>query len=81
MSLKSIVPVALTLLAVTASAHFPPRPTLPPWNPGHPGQGQDWINYTTVTGFFLQDEPTTVPGTFDYVRESPSERGTSVEEK
>jgi hypothetical protein len=25
------------------------------------------INYTTVTGFFLQDDPATDPGTFDYV--------------
>jgi hypothetical protein len=26
-----------------------------------------YINYTTVTGYFLQDEPTTNPTTFDYV--------------
>ncbi len=26
------------------------------------------INYTTISGFFLQDDPTTDPKTFDYVR-------------
>ena len=25
------------------------------------------LNYTTVTGYFLQDEPSTDPATFDYV--------------
>ena len=29
--------------------------------------GKDYINYTTVTGFFLQDINTTVASTFDYV--------------
>ncbi|KAH7411418.1 histidine phosphatase superfamily [Cadophora sp. MPI-SDFR-AT-0126] len=29
-------------------------------------RGGEWINYTTLTGFFLQDESATVPGTFDY---------------
>jgi hypothetical protein len=28
----------------------------------------EYIRYTTVTGFFQQDDPATVPGTFDYVR-------------
>lgn len=27
-----------------------------------------YINYTTITGYFLQDEPSTDAGTFDYVR-------------
>jgi hypothetical protein len=27
----------------------------------------DHIIYSTVTGFFLQDDAATVPGTFDYV--------------
>ncbi len=26
-----------------------------------------YINYTTVTGFFLQDDPSTVDSSFDYV--------------
>jgi hypothetical protein len=28
---------------------------------------QPYVNYSTVTGYFLQDEPSTNPGTFDYV--------------
>lgn len=28
----------------------------------------DDIKYTSVTGFFLQDDPNTNPSTFDYVR-------------
>jgi hypothetical protein len=27
-----------------------------------------YIKYTTITGFFLQDDPKTDPSTFDYVR-------------
>lgn len=30
-------------------------------------QRPSYINYTTITGFFLQDDPTTDPSTFDYV--------------
>ena len=30
-----------------------------------------YINYTTVTGFFLQDDPKTVSSTFDYVYSNP----------
>ncbi len=30
-------------------------------------RGSEWVNYTTLTGFFLQDDVATVPGTFDYV--------------
>ena len=26
-----------------------------------------YVNYTTVTGYFLQDEATTDPSTFDFV--------------
>ena len=26
-----------------------------------------YINYTTVTGYFLQDDPSTNPSTFDFV--------------
>lgn len=28
---------------------------------------QPYVNYSTVTGYFLQDEPSTNPSTFDYV--------------
>ena len=30
--------------------------------------GDSFINYTSVTGFFQQDDPSTDPSTFDYVR-------------
>lgn len=30
----------------------------------------DDIKYTSVSGFFLQDDPNTNPSTFDYVRKS-----------
>lgn len=30
-------------------------------------RGSEWINYTTLTGFFLQDEVDTIPSGFDYV--------------
>jgi hypothetical protein len=28
---------------------------------------QPYVNYSTVTGYFLQDEPSTDPSTFNYV--------------
>jgi hypothetical protein len=34
--------------------------------------GQGYINYTTITGYFLQDDPSTNASTFNYVRSSPS---------
>lgn len=37
-----------------------------------------YINYTTVTGYFLQDEPTTNDTTFDYVSCSRSTRRLST---
>lgn len=49
--------LTLSTLAVTALGYWTPRP----------GPVLDYVNYTTVTGFFLQDEAATVPGTFDYV--------------
>lgn len=30
-------------------------------------KGKDYINYTNVAGYFLQDLNTTIPSTFDYV--------------
>ena len=38
------------------------------WKTGVEIQGLASINYTTVTGFFMQDDASTSPGTFDYVR-------------
>lgn len=51
------------LLTVTCSA----SPSHP--KPTHaPALGQkSWVNYTTVPGFFLQDEEATNPTGFDYV--------------
>ncbi|EPE34938.1 Phosphoglycerate mutase-like protein [Glarea lozoyensis ATCC 20868] len=48
--------LTLSALSALALGHWTPRP-----NPS-----ADYVNYTTVTGFFLQDEASTVPGTFDY---------------
>lgn len=31
------------------------------------GSNSHYINYTTVTGFFLQDDSSTNPSSFDYV--------------
>jgi hypothetical protein len=33
---------------------------------------RDSLNYTSVPGFFLQDDPNTNPSTFDYVRKDYS---------
>ncbi|MCJ1266854.1 hypothetical protein MMC22_006739 [Lobaria immixta] len=33
-------------------------------------QGPSYINYTTITGYFFQDDPTTDPSTFDYAAEN-----------
>lgn len=33
----------------------------------HVASHHSYINYTTLTGFFLQDDPTTNASTFDYV--------------
>jgi len=36
-----------------------------------PAPEPEYLKYSTVTGFFLQDEPTTDPVTFDYVCLAP----------
>lgn len=33
-----------------------------------PAGPQPYVNYSAVTGYFLQDAPATDPSTFDYVR-------------
>jgi hypothetical protein len=52
--------------AITCASLAAPQPTalavLPRLN------SNEYVNYTTLTGFFLQDDPTTNSGTFDYVR-------------
>lgn len=35
-------------------------------------KGPGYISYSTVTGYFLQDEPDTVASGFDYVCRRPS---------
>ena len=47
--------LVLAILAVVVKSHY---------------IHQEYINYTTLTGYFLQDEPTTNPSTFNYVRPS-----------
>lgn len=54
--------IALTvklILIVMVDAHTPPTPTHAP---------SYIIKYTTITGYFLQDDPTTNDSTFDYVK-------------
>jgi len=34
-------------------------------------QPNEYTRYTTVTGFFEQDDPNTVASSFDYVRRQP----------
>ncbi|KAF4626683.1 hypothetical protein G7Y89_g11475 [Cudoniella acicularis] len=61
MHAKFLQTAILSALVVTCAGHWAPRPTPAPSHPS-----SDFINYTTVTGFFLQDESSTDPGTFDY---------------
>ncbi len=56
------------IIAVACQASPAPQPTLPAVlarDHGHPSS--PWINYTTLTGLFLLDDPSTNPSTFDYV--------------
>lgn len=59
-SASTTTPPVTTTSATSSSAS--PTTTLPPGEPR-------WVNYTTVTGIFLQDDETTNPTGFDYVRE------------
>lgn len=65
MQLRNIIPATLGFFAITCAAIAAPQPTslavLPRIN------SNEYINYTTLTGFFLQDDPATNPSTFDYV--------------
>jgi hypothetical protein len=67
MQLKSLFSVSAFAIVGSAAAvaTAAPQPTLAPRHNNH--DGSSYINYTTVTGFFLQDEATTDPSTFDYV--------------
>ncbi|KAF8861688.1 phosphoglycerate mutase-like protein [Acephala macrosclerotiorum] len=62
MHLSSIL-VAAGILGL-ATATPAPVPTLAAVLPRT--NGEEWINYTTLTGFFAQDDAATDPGTFDY---------------
>ena len=61
MAIQTFVATVVGALAVTCAA-FPnaPKPTSAPSH-------SRYINYTTVTGFFAQDDPATDASTFDYV--------------
>ncbi|CAG8954695.1 hypothetical protein HYFRA_00004617 [Hymenoscyphus fraxineus] len=56
MQTKNLHLLALSTLAVACAAH--PHPT------------EEYTKYSTVTGFFLQDESCTDPATFDYTAEN-----------
>jgi hypothetical protein len=58
MAFKTFVASVVGALAVTCAAL--PKPISAPSH-------SSYINYTTVTGFFAQDDPATVASTFDYV--------------
>lgn len=58
MAFKTFVASVVGALAVTCAAS--PKPISAPSH-------SSYINYTTVTGFFAQDDPATVASTFDYV--------------
>lgn len=59
----------LSMLSIAGAVpgNFPRATPAPYYNPSTGRHGSSWINYTAVPGFFLQDEATTVPSTFDYV--------------
>jgi hypothetical protein len=61
MAFKTFVATVVGALAVTCAAS--PNAPKPTSAPSH----SSYINYTTVTGFFAQDDPATVASTFDYV--------------
>ena len=62
---------AAFLLSLTPTAAAWPWGKSGAWCPeqGASGHGgTSFINYTSVPGFFQQDDPATDPSTFDYVR-------------
>jgi len=52
----------ISVLTLTYAA-IAPQHTVPPYRLSP----SSWINYTTVTGVFLQDDADTDPKDFDYV--------------
>ena len=60
--------VVITMLALSAlGSLLLLTPGVAAWKP----TSYSYINYTTVTGFFMQDDPATVDSTFDYVSRAP----------
>ncbi|TGO82034.1 hypothetical protein BPOR_0940g00030 [Botrytis porri] len=60
----------LSVVGAIPGAQFP-HATPAPYYDARSNSGshsKSWINYTAVPGFFLQDEATTVPSTFDYTQ-------------
>jgi hypothetical protein len=75
---KSLIVIGFAAVCSAVAIAIPaPAPTVAPrhnqWENHNEHDTSTYINYTTVTGFFLQDINTTVPSTFDYVN-FPSER-------
>lgn len=66
MQLKVLLPLALGALVTAAPATAPTPTALLPRYHSFDSTKENY-NYTTVPGFFLQDDNATVPGTFDYV--------------
>lgn len=57
--------LSVALLSVGSDALAAPRPTPAAILPRL--RGTEWTNYTTISGFFLQDDVATNPSGFDYV--------------
>lgn len=62
MQISTLFSFGSLAVIVTCSAVAAPAPTL-----ASRYHGQTYINYTTITGFFAQDDPETNVSTFDYV--------------
>lgn len=67
MQLPTLLSVGLLAISCEALALAAPAPAPTPAALLPRLRGSEWVNYTTITGFFLQDDVATVPGTFDYV--------------
>ncbi|KAJ8060220.1 hypothetical protein OCU04_010563 [Sclerotinia nivalis] len=60
----------LSIAGAVPGGNFPRATPAPYYNPQSStgSHAASWINYTAVPGFFLQDDATTVPSTFDYTQ-------------
>jgi hypothetical protein len=74
MQLKSLIPAIPGFFAIACAAIAALQPTALAVLPRI--SSNEYINYTTLMGFFLQDDPATNPSTFDYV--SPLASGRTI---